>query len=146
MFKSQNKWATAFGFKDWILKNLTSGAVYKFQCGLYNESYYRECVRHLNARIGKHIRISALVKKKNKPEGRVVSDYLLLCDHSPSFETFSVLTKDNRKSVLELKENTLMMRDEPSLHRNIRSAQLYLFDRVQLRFVPLFGSSILGFF
>ena len=146
MFKSQNKWATAFGFKDWILKNLASGVVYKFQCGLYNESYYRESVRHLNARIGKHIRISALAKKKNKPEGRVVSDYLLLCDHSPSFETFSVLTKDNRKSVLELKENTLMMRDEPSLHRNIRSAQLYLFDRVQLRFAPLFGSSILGFF
>ena len=52
VFKSQNKLAKAFRFKDRIPKELTSGVVYKFQCGLYNESYYGECVRHLNVRIG----------------------------------------------------------------------------------------------
>ena len=40
----------------------------------------------------------------------------------------------------------ITMIDKSSLHRNIRSARLYLYDRVQLRFAPLFGSSILGFF
>ena len=47
VFKSQNKLAQAFRFKDRIPKELTSGGVYEFQCGLCNESYYGECVRHL---------------------------------------------------------------------------------------------------
>ena len=111
VFKSQNKLANAFRFKDHIPKELTSGVVYEFQCNLCNESCYGACVRHLNARIGEHIRISPLTKKKVKPKGGAVSDHLLPCNHSPSVETVSVLTKENRKFV----------RDEPSLNRNIRS-------------------------
>ena len=86
VFKSQNKLANAFHLKDCIPKELTSGVVYKFQCGLCNESYYGECVRHLNVRIGEHIGISLLTKKKVKPKGSAVSHHLLLCNHSPSFE------------------------------------------------------------
>ena len=97
MFKSQNKLAKAFRLKDHISKELTSGVVYKFQCGLCNESYYGECVRHLNVRIGEHIGISPLTRKKVKPKGSAVSDHLLLCYHSPSFENFSVLTNENKK-------------------------------------------------
>ena len=63
-FKSQNKLANAFHVKDCIPKELTSGVVYKFQCGLCNESYYGECVRCLNTRTGEHNRISPLTKKK----------------------------------------------------------------------------------
>ena len=121
-FKCQNKLAKAFLLKDRIPKELTSGVAYKFQCGLCNEFYYGECVRHL--------RISPLTKKKVKPKGSAVSDHLLLSNHSPSFENFSVLTKENKKFLLELKESLLIMRDKPSLNRNIRSAPLYLFDKV----------------
>ena len=109
MFESQNKLAKVFRFKDRIPKELTSGVVYKFQCGLCNESYYGECVRHLNVRIGKHIRISPLTRNKVKPKGSAVSNHLLLCNHSPIFEHFSVLTKKNRKFVLELKESLLII-------------------------------------
>ena len=84
MFKSQNKLAKTFCFKDRIPKELTSGVVYKFQCGLCNESYYGECVRHLNVRIGEHIGISPLTRKNVKPKGSAVSDHLLLCNHSTS--------------------------------------------------------------
>ena len=38
VFKSQNKLAKAFRFKDRIPKELTSGVVYKFQCEFCNES------------------------------------------------------------------------------------------------------------
>ena len=129
-FKSQSKLAKAFRFKDCFPKELTSGVVYNFQCGLCNESYYGECVRYLNVRIGEHIRISSLTRKKVKTKGSTVSDHLLLCNHSPSFENFSVLTKENKTFLLELKENLLIMRDKSSLNRNIRSAPLYLFDKV----------------
>ena len=129
MFKSQSKLAKAFHFKDRIPKELTSGVVYKFQCGLCNESCYGKCVSHLNVRIGEHIQISPLTKKKVKPKGSAVSDHLLLCNHSPSFKNFTVLTKEN-KLLLELKESLLIMRYKPSLNRNIRSALVYLFDKV----------------
>ena len=62
VFKSQNKLAKAFRFKDRIPKELTSGVVYKFQCRLCNESYYGECPRHLNVRIGERIGISPLTR------------------------------------------------------------------------------------
>ena len=130
VFKSQNKLAKAFRVKDRISKELTSGVFYKFQCGLWNQSYYGECVRHRNVTIGEHIRISPVTRKKVKPKASAVSDHLLLCNHSSSFENFSVLTKHNKKSLLELKESLLIMRDKPSLNRNIRSALLYLFDEV----------------
>ena len=109
------------------------------------ETYYGGCVSHLNVRIGNHIGISPLPKKKVKPKGSAVSSHLVLCNHSLSFENFSVLTKENRKLVLELKESLLIMRDKP-LDSNIRSASLHLFNRVQLRLTPLFRSSVLGFF
>ena len=76
-FKSQNKLAKAFRFKDHIPKKLTSGVVYEFECGLCNESYYGECLRHLNVRIGEHMGISPLTKKKVQPKGSVISDHFV---------------------------------------------------------------------
>ena len=40
IFKSQNKVCNNFRFKDHVPQILTSGVVYKFQCGLCNKSYY----------------------------------------------------------------------------------------------------------
>ena len=130
VFKSQNKLAKDFRLKDRIPKSPTYGVVYKFQCGLCNESYYGECIRRLNVRIGEHMGISPLTRKKAKPKGSVASDHLLLCNYSPSFENFSVLTKGNKKFLLEFKESLPITRDKHSLNRNIRSAPLYLFDKV----------------
>ena len=48
-----------------------------------------------------------------KPKSSAVSDHLLLC-----------------KTVLELKESLRIIRDRPSLNRNIKSAPLYLFGTV----------------
>ena len=64
-----------------------------------------------------------------KPENSFVADHLLLCNHSASYGNFSILTHENKMFLLELKESLLIMRDKPSLNRNITSAPLYLFDR-----------------
>ena len=64
MFKNNTRLSNNFHFKDQIPNDLTYGVVYKFQCGLCNESYYDECVRHVNVRIGEHIGISPLAKKQ----------------------------------------------------------------------------------
>ena len=104
--------------------------IYKFQCRLYNVSYYGECARHFNVRTGEHIGISPLTRKKVKPKGSAVRNHFLLCNHSPCFENVSVLAKENKKFLLEFKESLPIMRYKPSLNRNIRSAPLYLFDKV----------------
>ena len=53
----------------------------------------------------------------------------LFCNHSTFYDDFSILTRENEKFLLELKESLLIMRDKPSLNRNITSAPLYLFDK-----------------
>ena len=77
--------------------------------------------RHLNVRIG----ISPLTKKQVKPNNSSVADHLLFCYHSVFYDDFSILTRENR-FLLELKESLLIMKDKPSLNRNITSASLYL--------------------
>ena len=129
VFKNKTRLGNNFHFKDQIPKDLTSGVVYKFECGLCNESYYGECIRHLNVRIGEHIGISPLTRKQVKPKNSSVADHLLLCNHSASYDDFSILTRDNSKFLLELTESLLKLRDKPSLNRNITSAPLYLFDK-----------------
>ena len=111
----------AFRYKDPIPKDLISGVVYKFHCGLCNESYYGE----------EHIGVSPLTGKKVKPSNNsAICDHLLHCNFLPSFDNFSVLAYESKKYLLEIKESLLIMRDKPSLNRNINSAPLYLFDKV----------------
>ena len=66
IFKVPNKLCSKFCLKDPVPQILTSGMVYKFQCGLCNESYYGECVRHLALRSGEHIGVSSSTNKKVK--------------------------------------------------------------------------------
>ena len=85
-------------------------------------------MRHLNVKIGEHVGISPLTRKQVKPKNSSVVDHLPLCNHSASYDDFRILTRENKKFLLELKESLLIMRDKPSLNRNITSASLYLFD------------------
>ena len=52
-FEYKTRSGKNFHFKDRITRDLTSGLVYNFQCGLGNGSYYDESVKDLNVRIGK---------------------------------------------------------------------------------------------
>ena len=103
--------------------------ILEFQCGLCNESYHGECMRHLNVRIGRHIGIPPLTRKQVKPKNSSVADHLLICNHSAFYDDFSILTRENKTFFLKLTESLLTMRDKPSLNRNITLTPLYLFDQ-----------------
>ena len=78
VFKCQTRLSHSFRYKDPIPKDLISGVVYKFQCGLCNESYYGESTRHLDIRSGKHIGVSPLTGKKVKQSNNsAIYDHLL---------------------------------------------------------------------
>ena len=55
----------------------------------------------INVRIGEHIGISALTRKQVKPKNSSVADHLLLCNHSASYDDFSILTRENKKFLLD---------------------------------------------
>ena len=129
VFKNKTRLGNNFRFKDRIPKDLDFGVVYKFQCGRWYESYYVECVRHLDVKIGEQIGILPLTKKQVKPKNSSVADHLLFCNHSASYDSFSILTSENKTFLLELKESLLIMRHKSSLNKNITLAPLYLFYR-----------------
>ena len=72
---------------------------------------------------------SPLIKKQVKPKYNFKADHLLFCNYLASYDNFSILTFENKKFIVEQKESLLIMRDKPSLNRNITEAPLYLFDR-----------------
>ena len=128
MLKNKTRLRNNFHLKDQIHKDLTSCVVYIFLCGLSNGSYYGDCVRNLNIRIGEHIGIFPLIKKQVQPKSSSIPDHLLFCNHSASFNDFRILTCENKLLLLELKESPLIIRDKPCFNRNITSAPLHLFD------------------
>ena len=130
-FKCRTRLSNSFRYKDPIPKDLISGVVYKFQCGVCNDSYYGESVRHLDIKSGECIGASPFTVRKVKPSNNsAICDHLLHCNFLPSFDNFSVLAHENKKYLLEIKESLLIMRYKTSLNRNINSAPLYLFDKV----------------
>ena len=48
--------------------------------------------RNLNDIIGEHIAISSLPGKQVKRENSSVADHVLFCNHSASYDEFSILT------------------------------------------------------
>ena len=58
-------------------------------------------------KIGEHTGISSLTKKPVKLKNNLVADHLLFCNHSASYDDFSILTRENKKFLLEMKEGLL---------------------------------------
>ena len=91
VFKSKTILGNSFHFKDRIPKDLTSGVFYKFQFGICDEPYCDEWVRRLNGRVS---------GRKNSS----VADHEPSCNQSASYDNFSILTCENKKLLLQLKE------------------------------------------
>ena len=130
VFKCETRLSHSFRCKDPIPKDLLSGIVYKFQCGLCNESYDGESIRHSDIRPGEHIGLSPVTGKKVKPQIAVLFVIIYSTVFLPSFDNFNVLAHENKKYLLEIKKSLLTLRNKPSLNRNTNSPRLHLFDQV----------------
>ena len=109
VFRSQRKLSNVFRFKDRLPSDLVSGVVYKYTCDRCNSTYYGETDRHLKDRLGEHIGISPLTFKETKPSKEsAIRDHLLNCNNISSFEGFTILTNENNKFDLEIKQSLLI--------------------------------------
>ena len=98
VFTSPVRVKTFFTFKDKLPKMLLSGLVYKYKCDGCNATYYGKTKRHFKVQICEHLGISHLTEKKVKIDNNkltAIQEHLLCCNYSPSFEDFSILTRES---------------------------------------------------
>ena len=106
VFEFQTRLSNSFRYKHPIPKDLISGVVYKFQCGLCNKSCYGESIRQLDIRSGEHVGVSPLTGKKAKPSNNSdICDHLIHCSFLLSFDNFSVLADENKNVYWKLKKS-----------------------------------------
>ena len=82
------------------------GQVFSFEfCEIFWNTFFTE-----------HLRASASV-----------FEHLLCCNYSPSFEDFSILTRESNDFKLKIMESLLIARDKPILNKADSSLPLELF-------------------
>ena len=117
-------------FKDKLSKMLLSGLAYQFKCGGCNATYYGKTKRHFKVRICEHLGISFLTAKKVKIDNNklmVIQEHLLCCNYSPSFDDFSILTRESNDFKLKIMESLLIARDKSIFNKADSSLPLELF-------------------
>ena len=116
--------------KNKLPKMLHSRFFYKYKCGGCNATYYGKTKDHFNVRICKHLSISHLTGKKvkiDKNKLTAMQEHLLCCNYSPSFEGFSILTRESNDFKLKIMESILIALDKPVLNKVDYSLPLDLF-------------------
>ena len=119
-----------FIIKDKLPKMLLSGLFYQYKCGGCNATYYGKTKHHFKVRICEHLGISHLTEKKVKIDNNkltAIQEHLLCCNYSPSFEDFSILTRESNDFKLKIMETLLIARDKPILNKADSSLPLQLF-------------------
>ena len=94
-----------FIFKDKLPKIVLSRLDYEYNCGCCNATYYDKTKRRLIVRIGEHLGISHLTRKKVKIDNKkltVMQEYLLFCNYTPSFENVSILARESNDFKLKI--------------------------------------------
>ena len=73
--------------------------------------------RHLQIRSGGHIGISPLtLKKTKKSKESLIRYHLLQCLNRFSSDKFTILARENKKYLREIKKSILIKRDQPVLN------------------------------
>ena len=130
VFTSHVRVKTFFTFKVKLPKRLLSGLVYKYKCGGCNATYCGKTKRHFKVQTCEYLGISHLTEKKVRIDDNkltAIQLHLLCCNCSPSFEDFSILTRENKDFKLKIMESLLIARDKPILNKADSFLPLELF-------------------
>ena len=109
---------------------LLSGLVYKYKGGGCNATNYYKTKRNYKIRICEHLGTLHLTGKKVKIDNKrltAIQEHLLCCNYSPSFEDFSIFTKESNDFKLKIMESLLYARHKPVLNKADSSLSLELF-------------------
>ena len=130
VFTSPVRVKSFFTFKNKLPEMLFSGLAYQYKFGGCNATYYGKAKCHFKVQICKHLEILHLTEKKVKIDNNKVTaiqEHLLCCNYSPSFEDFSILTRESNDFKLKIMERLLIARYKPILKKADSSLPLELF-------------------
>ena len=128
IFRSKYRLNTLFHFKDSLEKKIHSGIIYRYTCSNCNVTYYGKTFRHFYTRAAEHMGISNLTGRRLKNVMQsAISDHLLQCNCTITFDDFDMLAAESNKFKLLLREGLLRKRDKPILNRTIKLFPLELF-------------------
>ena len=130
IFTSPTRVKSFFTSKEKLPKLLLSALVYKYKCGGCNGTYYGKTKCHFKVWTYEHFGISHLTGEKVKIGNNkltAIQEHLLCCNYSPSFEYFSILTRESNDFKLKIMESLLTAHDKPVLNKADSSLLLELF-------------------
>ena len=129
VFTSPVRVKNFYTFKDKLPKMFLSGLVYRYKSGDHNATYYGKTKRHFKVWISENLGISHLTWNKVKIDNKLmaIQEQLLCCNCSPSYEEFSILTKESNDFKLKIMETRLIAHDKPCLDKANSSLPLELF-------------------
>ena len=128
VFTSPARVKSFFTFKDNYLRCYFQDLFTK--CGGCNTTSYGKTKRHFKVRNCENVGISHLTEKKVKIDNNklmATQEHLLCCNYSPSFEDFSILTRESNDFKLKIMESLLIARDKSILNKADSSLPLELF-------------------
>ena len=110
VFNSPVRVKSCFTYKDQLPKMLLSERVYNYKCGGCNATYYEKTKVILKSESLNiqpfHISLGKKVKIDNN-KLTAIQEHFLCCNYSPSFEDFSILTRENKDFKLKIMESLL---------------------------------------
>ena len=111
-------------------KSLQRMEISYYQCCSCNASYYGKTKCFFVVQICEHFCISHLTGKKvdwQQQANSLIQEHLLCCNYSPSFEDFSILTRESNDFKLTTMVSLLFARDKPILNKADSSLHWQLF-------------------
>ena len=97
-----------FSKKSKLPKVLLFGLVYKYKCGGCNATSYGKTKHDFKVRICEYLNISHFTGKKAKIDNKkltVIQEHVLCCNYSPSYEGFSIFTRECNDFKLKIMES-----------------------------------------
>ena len=129
VFQSKCKLINLFTFRDKIPVFLCSGIVYKFKCEGCNANYYGKTKHHFKIKMWEQLGVSAVTGKRVKGDNSsAIKEHHLFCNHSSSFDDFSILASNNNGFKVTLMESLLINKNHPPLNKNKHLLPLELSD------------------
>ena len=103
--------------------------VYKSKCNICNDIYYGKTKHHFKVRTCLHLDITPLTGRKVKSlKESALFDHIVHTGHNASSDDFETLVKECDEFRLPLRESLLILRDDSSLNRYVKSIPLELFS------------------
>ena len=131
IFRSNRRLKTLFRFKDTLPQQLQSFIVYRYTCGVCNDSYIGKADRHSHIQWCEHLKIQPFRggQSKNKQKPTAVEIHTTTTKHDASVENFEVIGRDRSRNNyhLKIRESLLIKKFSPKLNEANSSIPLMWF-------------------